>query len=183
MTRAALQTSTVPTVQPQSGLYDIEPELSGIAFTSRHLFGLGKVAGTFKVLSGRIAIADRLEDSTVEAEVDAASFYTGLNARDRQVRSAKFLDVAAHPTISFRSTGLDNASGRPVLQGSVTAKGQSAPFAVEVTRSSVNGDVIDLVATTTIDRYALGVTAMKGMAGRYLHITVNVHATRRDATK
>ena len=182
MTGTAIQTSTIPTVQPQSGVYEIEPELSGIAFTSRHLFGLRKVAGTFQVLSGRIVIADRLEDSEVEAKVDAASFNTGLDARDRQVRSAKFLDVAAHPTISFRSTGLDNASGRPVLHGIVTAKGQSAPFALEVTKSTVNGDTIDLVATTTIDRYALGVTAMKGMAGRYLHITVNVHATRRDAT-
>jgi polyisoprenoid-binding protein YceI len=44
------------TVQiPATGTYRIDPSGSSVSFTTRHLFGLGVVTGTFGVLSGEVA--------------------------------------------------------------------------------------------------------------------------------
>ncbi|WP_211225513.1 hypothetical protein [Amycolatopsis nigrescens] len=54
----------------------------------------------------------------------------------------------------------------------------SARRAVELPGQSVSGDGRTLTAraTTTIDRYAFGVTAAKGMTGRRLHLTIEIVA-------
>ena len=39
-------------------------------------------------------------------------------------------------------------------------------------------DTLDLWAVGSVDRYANGVTAMKGIADRRLHLTVAVHAAQ-----
>ena len=45
---------TTATVQiPATGTYRIDPPGSSVSFTTRHLFGLGVVRGTFGVLRGK----------------------------------------------------------------------------------------------------------------------------------
>lgn len=45
-------------------------------------------------------------DSSVEVTIDAASIDTRDEKRDEHLRSADFLDVANHPTLELRSTGV-----------------------------------------------------------------------------
>jgi len=54
-------------VAPTAGSYRIDPVRSRIAFTTRHLFGLGAVHGTFELQDGVIRIAEPLEDSSALA--------------------------------------------------------------------------------------------------------------------
>ncbi|SRR6266568_8214563 len=71
------------TVQiPATGTYRIDPASSSVSFTTRHLFGLGAVKGTFGVLSGEVTIADPVTASTARAVIDAASFSGGHPQRD-----------------------------------------------------------------------------------------------------
>ena len=68
------------TVQiPATGTYRIDPAGSSVSFTTRHLFGLGVVRGTFGVLSGEVTIADPVTASTARAVIDAASFSGGVH--------------------------------------------------------------------------------------------------------
>jgi polyisoprenoid-binding protein YceI len=88
------------TVQiPATGTYRIDPASSSVSFTTRHMFGLGAVNGTFGVVSGEVTIADPVTASTARAVIDAASFSSGHPQRDKDVKSANLLHVQEHPHI------------------------------------------------------------------------------------
>ncbi|MGI5239240.1 YceI family protein [Dactylosporangium sp. CA-139066] len=156
------------------GTYRITPSHSSVSFTTRHFFGLGRVRGTASVAGGEIHIADPSERSSVTAQVAADSITTGNGMRDLQVRSRMFLHARVHPVLTFESTATIPTRDGWVIRGLLTAKGGTAP--VELTVLSVRTDEQRLVieAEGRVDRYAHGVTLMKGMAARHLdlHITV-----------
>src|SRR5580700_8424465 len=102
------------------GRYEIDASRSRVTFRTRHMFGLGPVRGTFAIRSGSVDIAEPLTDSAIHAEIDTASFRTPNPVRNQSVRSAKFLDAARFPVISFRD-GRVCADGR-TLSGTLTVR-------------------------------------------------------------
>jgi polyisoprenoid-binding protein YceI len=91
------------TTLPPSGVYTVDPTHSNLDFIARHLVA-SKVRGNFTEFSGTITIGDRIENSSVVAEAQAASITTNNEMRDGHLRSADFLEQEKYPTISFRST-------------------------------------------------------------------------------
>lgn len=176
--KTSAQSSQSQIEAPAPGTYRVEPESSKVTFTTRHVFGLGGVAGSFGISSGEVVIADDLPASSVVASADVASFDTGSAARDREVRSKKFLDAASYPSIDFRSDGLTQQDGGWVVRGVLSARGKDAPLELAITKSEVDGDAWAIEAVGTVDRYAHDITAMKGMAGRHLRLTVTARARR-----
>src|SRR5260221_14654332 len=71
----------------------------------------------FQVRSGLIIITGPPTGSSARGEVDAASFRTGLPARDMEVRSKTVPDADHFPVIRFHSAGLHRSGsvrlGRP----------------------------------------------------------------------
>ena len=110
------------------------------------------------------------------AVVSAASFSTGSRARDRDVRSARFLDTAQYPDITFQAGTLSRDQGRWMLAGELTVRDVTSPVTLAIDCVEPAGAGFRARATARIDRYAYGVTAAKGMAARYLGIDVNVTA-------
>ncbi|MFC1421113.1 YceI family protein [Streptacidiphilus cavernicola] len=161
---------------PPAGDYVIDPSRSTIDFTTKHMFGLGAVTGRFALRSGRITVATPTNASGAVVVADAASFSTGHRGRDAKVLSKAILDSASYPEIRFASAGAVSIDGRWTLRGTLTAHGEEAPVEFSVIESAIDGGTLNVVATATVDRYAHGITAMKGMAGRYLQLTVTVHA-------
>lgn len=160
---------------PPPGRYELDTEGSTVEFATKHLFGLLPVRGTFALAGGSATVADPVEKSTVEAQIDAASFRTPTPPRDRVVRSTMYLDTDNHPTISFSSTQWDGNT----LTGTLTVREVTGPVTLTITESSVNGDSFTARATARVDRLALGVTAARGMTGRYLDFTLAVRFVRR----
>jgi polyisoprenoid-binding protein YceI len=113
----------------------------------------------------------------VRATIAAGSFDTGLGPRDKTVRSGQYLDVARHPDIAFVSDGVVEEDGW-VLRGKLTVRGRTEPLDVRVEEVRVLGDRLRLRAGAEVDRYAWGVTAMKGMTGRWLRFTLSLSATQ-----
>jgi polyisoprenoid-binding protein YceI len=175
---AAATTTTTTVRVPPSGTYRVDPVTSTVHFTTRHLFGLARVKGSFAVVSGEVIIAQPALASTATAVIDAASFVTGNTRRDNDVKSATFLAVASHPRITFRSTELarDGATWR--LRGHITARGTTAPVELTVVEATTTGQSLVLRATAKVDRYAHGISKVKGMAGRYLNLEITAFATR-----
>ena len=169
------------TAVPTPGRYDIDVPRSEITFVTKHMFGTGTVRGSFRLRGGTVTIAEPLTGSRVDAVADATSFDTGNKNRDRQVLSKTLLDPATHPDIAFTSTGAaPDATGAWALQGQLTAHGVRAPLTFTVTKAEVADDEIVVEATATVDRYAHGVTKLKGLAGRHLQLTATIRARRTD---
>jgi polyisoprenoid-binding protein YceI len=162
---------------PRLGRYEIDASRSRVTFRTRHMFGLGPVRGTFAIRSGSVAIAEPLADSAIHAEIDTASFSTGNPQRDRSVRSARLLDADRCPVISFRD-GLVCADGK-TIRGTLTVREVCRPVSLSIGKVTVDGQSFTASATVRVDRTEFGVTAMPGLAGRYLDLTVEVRCTRR----
>lgn len=113
-------TPTIPGLVP--GVWAIDPVHSDVSFTVRHMM-VSKVRGGFKSFDGEIVVEDDVVDSSVIATVDVASFDTGNAERDAHIRSADFLDLEQHPTMTYRSTGIRPDGDDYVVDGELTLHG------------------------------------------------------------
>jgi len=166
----------VVTTTPQPGHYDIDPGRSRVTFATRHLFGLGRVKGSFAIRRGAVDVADPITASTSYAEIETASFRTKNRQRDRGVLSPRFLDPAGHPVMTFRSDRIE--AGGQVVTGTLTVRGTSRPVTLTITRCEVSRGSFTARATARIDRTEFGITAARGLAARYLDLTMEVQCTR-----
>jgi polyisoprenoid-binding protein YceI len=160
---------------PGIGSYRVDPGRSTVSFKSRHLFGLAPVKGSFTIRRGLIEVSDPIGGSRVQVEIDATSFHTGNGHRDGDVRSAKFLDADRHPSMTFTARRLEGGSGGAVLDGTLTVRGVERPVRLAIERCG-DGDGRSFVARASarIDRTEFGITASRGMAGRYLDVSIEV---------
>jgi polyisoprenoid-binding protein YceI len=102
MTATAEATTTKTTWQ-------IDPTHTAVEFAVKHMM-FTTVRGRFKDVKGTIEVdAANPDDSIVNVEIAAASLDTGVADRDAHLRSADFLDVENHPTITFRSKRVEGA--------------------------------------------------------------------------
>jgi polyisoprenoid-binding protein YceI len=173
--------STAPSEQahslPAAGQYAVDPARTAVSFTTRHLFGLAAVRGTFPVRSGRLTIAEALADSTVEAEIDVAGLATGNPRRDDDVRSARFLDAESYPVIAFTGSRLLPRGGGWALSGTLRVRDVTRPVDLDLSLEQAGPGSFTVRTTRRIDRYDYGITTAKGMAGRYLDVSIVVTAT------
>jgi len=172
-----MHTEPQPTQAPQLGHYEIDVSRSRVEFRTRHMFGLGPVRGAFAIRSGSADIAEPLADSAINAEIDTTSFRTTNRRRDRSVLSARFLDAARFPVISFRD-GRVSADGGTV-RGTLTVREVSRPVSLSIGQVTAAGRSFAASATVRVDRTEFGLMAMPGLAGRYLDLTVEVRCARR----
>jgi polyisoprenoid-binding protein YceI len=151
------------------GDYNIDPAHSRIGFSIRHL-EIAWVEGRFKDFKGTIHFDDKdVTKSTVEFTAKVESIDTGVEARDKHLRTADFFDVAKHPEMSFKSTRVER-KGKDgyVLHGDFTLKGVTKQVALPF---SVTGAIKDpwgntrfgVGAQTKIDRRDYGITWGKAL--------------------
>jgi polyisoprenoid-binding protein YceI len=173
-TRHSPTAATAPAT-PGLGYYEIDVRHCAVTFRTRHLFGLAPVRGAFSIRSGTVDVAEPLAASAVHAEIDAASFRTGNAQRDASVRSARMLDAARHPVITFDVDRIDGT----VLAGVLTVRGVTRPVSLMVEHTSVSPGSFLATARVRIDRTEFGITAARGLAGRYLDLSVEVQCVRK----
>lgn len=176
MTYTSLVTSQASLHVPAAGRYHLSPGASVLTFRTRHLFGLGTVTGTMAITSGEISIDPAVPHAAVTATISAASFSSGNRARDRDVRSPRFLDADQHPDITFRAGTLSHDQGRWVLVGELTVRRVTSPVTLAISSVEPAGAGFRARATLRIDRYAYRMTAAKGIAARHLDIDLTVTA-------
>jgi polyisoprenoid-binding protein YceI len=134
---ASLGTVVLPRVAgaelPPAGPWTIDPMHSKILVTARHI-GLASVRGWLRDLSGTIHVADPVERSTVDVEIQAESVDTGIKMRDDHLRSADFLDVANYPVIRYRGTGVTpRRDDQWLVAGELTITSITRPVPLQAT--------------------------------------------------
>jgi polyisoprenoid-binding protein YceI len=175
---------------PSPGTFALDPSHTRVGFVARHLM-VSKVRGAFTKVSGEIVIGEDPAQSSVVAVIDAASIDSGVADRDGHLRSADFLDVAEHPTLTFRSTGVIDGTGSEFrLAGELTIRGVTRPVVLDVefegvARSPWGQEVIGFTAVTEIDREDFGLTWNQALetggvlVGRTVKIEISAEATRQ----
>ena len=116
---------------PAAGTYTIDPAHSKIEAVARHLM-VTKVRGHFADYEGTITVDKDPTRSSVELTMQADSITTGVEDRDTHLRSPDFLDVENHPTVTFRSTGIEQAGDSWVLTGDLTIIGKTNPVSLSL---------------------------------------------------
>lgn len=103
----------------------VDPQHSNVGFRVRHLFT--KVSGQFRTFEGTIDFdAKSLAASRVSVTIQAVSVDTNVEARDKDLRSNRFFDVAKYPTLTFTSTAISDVSGSGgKIKGTLTMHGVS----------------------------------------------------------
>jgi polyisoprenoid-binding protein YceI len=159
---------------PRPGRYEIDISSSTVTFRTRHLFGLAPVRGRFAIRAGTIDVDEPLVRSSAFVQIDAASFRTGNGQRDDQVRSERLLDTDRYPIITFRSESVDGLA----LTGTLTVRNVTMPVTLSIEQTAARARWFNVRASTRIDRNEFGVTAYRGMAGRYLDLTIEARCVR-----
>src|SRR4051794_27286740 len=126
-----MSTETITTPTTLTGDYDIDPSHSRLGFAAKHAM-VTTVRGQFQSFTADVHLdAEDVTKSTARIEIDAASIDTGNADRDAHVRNNDFLEVEAHPTITFVSTSAERKGDDEfVLHGDLTIKGVTKPVSV-----------------------------------------------------
>ena len=130
-TVAAMTTTTTTTLPLRAGTWTLDPLHSTVGFTIRHL-GISKVRGHFTDFDASLTVGDTPADTSVEAVVQTSSIDTGIADRDAHVRSDDLLDVAARPTMAFRSTSISGSGEDWALEGELTIGEVTRPITLDV---------------------------------------------------
>jgi polyisoprenoid-binding protein YceI len=171
--------------------WTIDPAHSVVELAVKHMM-FSTVKGRFQNVAGTISLDEgALANSSVSAQIDAASISTGESNRDGHLRSADFLDVESFPSISFVSTGVIPRGGSSfVIVGDLTIRGVTQEVSLEAELAGKGADPwggqrAGFTATTAINRKDFGLTWNQGLeAGGVLvsdqvKITLEIQATQQ----
>src|SRR5215475_11441876 len=107
----ALASATLASASAQTSTWTIDPAHSSINFEIRHM-GVSNVHGSIGGVKGTVLYDDKdIAKSSVQATGDTTTVATGVEARDKHLKSADFFDIEKFPILTFKSTSLSNASG------------------------------------------------------------------------
>lgn len=178
--------------------WEIDPAHSTIEFAVKHMM-FTTVRGRFKNLKGTItADESHPNQSRVEVEIDAASIDTGVGDRDQHLRSADFLDVETHPTLTFRSKRVEGAMAKEGdrfrVIGDLTIRDVTMEVTLDATYEGRGQDPwgkerAGVRATTEIDRRDWGLQWNQALetggvlVGNSVRIELEVQAVRASAAK
>jgi polyisoprenoid-binding protein YceI len=176
--------------------WQIDPNHSAAQFAVRHL-AISTVRGAFTKVNGTVQLDDKdLSKSSVDVTIETASVDTRVAARDKDLRSDHFFDVEKYPTITFKSTKVEQAEpGKLKVTGDLTIHGVTKQVVLDV--EGPTGAVKDpwgnqraaVSATTKINRQDYGMkwnNVMDGgglVVGDDVSITLDVEMTQKPAAK
>lgn len=131
-------------------------------FSVKHMM-ITTVKGRFGKVTGTLDFEEPgFGKSSVEAEVDVASIDTRDEKRDGHLKSADFFDVEKYPTITFKSTNVEEVRPNEFkVTGNLTIKDVTKPVTLDVEYAGQNKNpwgmtVAGFSATTTINRKDFG---------------------------
>jgi len=102
--------------------FEIDKIHSSVGFSIRHI--VTKVKGRFIDFSGQIVYdSSKIENSSVNVTIDAASINTDNEKRDGHLKSADFFEVEKYPQITFHSTKVFRQKDQLMLTGLLNMHG------------------------------------------------------------
>jgi polyisoprenoid-binding protein YceI len=170
----------------------IDGNHSAASFSVRHMMvstvrgQLGRIAGTLEY--------DGKDVRSIRADVtiDVNGINTGIENRDKDLRSPNFFDVPNHPTITFKSKRIDaGGAGTFKMIGDLTIRGTTKEVVLDVEGPSApvkgqRGLVTGASASTRINRLEYGLKwnnmiEAGPVVSDEVRITIDIEANRPSA--
>jgi polyisoprenoid-binding protein YceI len=162
---STLATQENSTTSSSTTTWNIDPAHSVAEFKVKHMM-ISNVKGQFPKVAGTLTLDESgLQNSRVEAVIQAASIETRDAQRDTHLKSADFFDVEKFPTLTFKSSNIKaERDGELAVEGDLTIHGvtRKVVFSVEgptpPAKDPWGNTRIAVSATTKISRKDFGLT-------------------------
>ena len=119
--------------------YPIDMNHSTVGFSVPIMGGLSKVKGKFMDFNINLSNDEHdITKSSVNVVIKAASVDTGIEGRDKHLRTADFFDVEKFPEITFQSTRIEKRGKQLIAHGTLTMHGISKEIALPFTITGVD---------------------------------------------
>src|SRR5712664_3502197 len=176
--------------------WQIDPNHSAAQFAVRHLT-ISTVRGAFTKVSGTVQLDDKdIAKSSVDVTIDAASVDTRVPDRDNDLRSDRFFDAEKYPTLTFKSTKVEQVeTGKLKVTGDLTIHGVTKQVVLDVegptaaVKDPWGNQRAAANASTKINRQDFGVKWNAKMdnggwvVGDDVAITIDVEMVQKGAPK
>jgi polyisoprenoid-binding protein YceI len=163
-----------------AGAYTLEPTHTRIVWRVSHM-GLSEWFGDFSTPTGTATFDPRNPSAdAVNITISTASVTTTNATLDGELKSADWFDVAAYPTIHFKSTKVASTGpGSADVTGDLTLHGVTKPVTLKVKFYGSGLNVMDkhftvgFQASTEIKRSDFGVTKYVPLIGDDVNIVIS----------
>ena len=147
-----------------STTWQIDPMHTAAQFSVKHL-AISTVRGGFSNVKGTVVLDDAdISKSSVDVTIDVSTVDTRTPDRDKDLKSDKFFDVAKYPTMTFKSTKVEQAgAGKLKVTGDLTIRGTTKSVVLDVdgptapVKDPWGNQRSAVTATTKINRQDFGV--------------------------
>lgn len=138
--------------------WSVDPMHSSVNFNIKHM-GISFVQGRFDKFEGAVTTAGaNLDNAKFDFTVYPETINTGVEPRDKHLKSADFFDAEKFPTMTFQGATISQAKGNSyTLKGKLTIKDVTKEISIPVTFGGVTKnqqgkEVAGLQAKFTINR-------------------------------
>ncbi len=160
--------------------YVINSKRSEVRFS--YVMAFATQRGRFRTVEGVLQFDPRApQNSQVFAKIATASVDTGQPMVDDELKSAKFFNVKAEPTLTFRSRSVKPKTATAAeITGDITVNGVTKPVVLDVTLTAHDDPALKysvgskkFVAKTKISRRAFKMDAYADMVGDEIAIEID----------
>jgi len=151
--------------------YPIDNNHSTVGFSVPILGGLSQVKGKFTDFTITLNNDEKdITKSSVNVTIKATSVDTGIDGRDRHLRSADFFDVEKFPEITFKSERIEKKGKQFIAHGPLTMHGVTKQIALPFTVTGTSKN-------PTTNKFSVGYSAQMVLNRR----DYGINYTHRDS--
>lgn len=160
-----------------TGVWEVEHGSSEVNFRAKALFGLIPVNGFFDEFSGELRVD---EDGKARGTlvVQTGTLKTGIDRRDADLRSPRYLGSTEHPQMTFTLESIEPSGDDHLkLTGSLAVREKTIPLSFPV-YAIQHGDHLHIEGRVQLDHHAAGFDwAKPGMVGKAVRADVALTLT------
>ncbi|MDH6251016.1 polyisoprenoid-binding protein YceI [Chryseobacterium sp. H1D6B] len=161
--------------------WNVDPMHSSVNFNIKHM-GISFVQGRFDKFEGTVSTpGTNLDNAKFNFSVDINAVNTGVEMRDKHLKSADFFDAEKFPAMKFESVSLTKGKNNTyTLKGKLTIKDVTKEISVPVTYGGVTKnqqgkEVLGFQTKFTVNRLDYNIKYDPTGAGVAKDVDVNLY--------
>ncbi|WP_027381011.1 YceI family protein [Chryseobacterium daeguense] len=154
---------------------------SSVNFNIKHM-GISFVQGRFDKFDGKAATkGNTIDKGDLSVTVDVNTINTGVEMRDKHLKSADFFDAEKYPTMNFVTTSITKDKNNTyILKGKLTIKDITKEISVPltfggVTKNQQGKEIMGLQTTFKVNRLDYNIKYDPTGAGVAKDVDVNLY--------